>query len=467
VRADKVAFALLCALVLAGAILRGAVMLEAPPALLGHPDSLLCLDSAADKLFSDPGHPVGYAVFLRLLHATDAHLFTVVAVQHLLGLGSGVLFFLTLRRAGVSGWPSLLPATVLLLAGPVVLLEQAPMSEALFVFLLAAATYAAVRALDGRGIGWALAVGGLVGLSVLVRPIAVLALVLLLCWLAVLTPGPLLRRALLPGAALLAAVVPLGAHTVVQRHFTGATALVQAGGWYVYARAAPFADCERFTPPKGTARLCERIAVSKRPGPNDYIFDARSPAVQAYGPVRRASRSANTDLGRFGRAATIHQPLDWVDQVVSEELPRYVASGRFVREDQGMDFDLLATTLTATATPEMSARASGFYRDGDEAGRERNLGALRGYERWTRVDGAVSVVLMLLALAGVVFARGRPRSVGILLALLAFGGMLAPAFTLFYDARYAIAIWGPLSAAAGIGAWALTGLLGRRSARGA
>lgn len=465
-RSERTVFGVLGALLLVGALLRGAVMLAAPPALLGYPDSLPYMSSAADQLFSDPGHPVGYAGFVRILHAVDSHLLALVAVQHLLGLASGTLLFLTLRRAGIVGLASLLPAGVVLLGGPVVLLEQAPMSEALFVFLQAGALYAAVRALDSSGLGWAVVMGALMGASVLVRPVAALLIVVLVCWLAVVGGGRFPRRALAPGVALLAAIVPVAAHAGVQGHLTGAPGLVRASGWYVYARAAPFADCEEFTPPARTAHLCERTAPSRRPGPNDYIFDAKSPAVRAYGSVRAASREANAELGSFGRAATLHQPLDWLKQGLTEELPRYVSSARLIREDQGMDFERLADTLTTPASTEMSAQASAFYKDGAASSRRRDLGALLSYERWTRVDGPVSVALMVLALAGVALSSGRARSVAVLLALLAVGGMVAPALTLFYDARYAIATWGPLAAAAGIGTAALAARFGRRTAHG-
>ena len=44
-------------------------------------------------------------------------------------------------------------------------------------------------------------------------------------------------------------------------------------GWNLYARAAPFADCSKFTAPAGTEILCEQRPPSERPGPFGYVWD--------------------------------------------------------------------------------------------------------------------------------------------------------------------------------------------------
>lgn len=454
---DRSAFGALAGLLLAGAALRAVVMFTAAPALLGYPDSYFYIRAAHHQLFSDPGHTAGYAVFLRVLHGIDPHLLVVVLVQHLLGVVTGVLLFLTVRRAGVRGWPAVLPAAVILLGGPVVLLEQAPMSETLFAALQAGMLYAAVRPLDGHPLAWGAGAGALAGLAALVRPVALISLPFLAAWLLIATHGHGrgLRRAAPAGIATLVAALLLVGYVVVQDGQTGRPGLVQASGWYLYARAAPFAECGEFDPPPGTAHLCQRSEPSRRPGPNDYIFDAKSPAVKAYGSPYTASASANAELASFGRAVVLHQPLDWLEQVATEELPRFVLSGRQVREDQGMGYGALATTLATPPTKEMAVEAGASYRDADGSSGRHDLDPLRSYERWARLDGPLAALAILLAVAGLALARGRQRAVALLLVGVGVGGMLGSALSLFYDARYAIAAWGPLAAAAAIGVAAL------------
>jgi hypothetical protein len=85
-----------------------------------------------------------------------------------------------------------------------------------------------------------------------------------------------------------------------------------------------------------------------------------------------------------------------------------------------------------------------------------SVSALVSYESHTRVQGAFLVVLLGLALGGAPLLRGRARwasllftSTAILSAILAVAGNR-------YDARYAYPDFGPLAAAAALGAWAIT-----------
>ena len=88
-------------------------------------------------------------MFLRLLHAIAPHLILVVLVQHALGLLAAVLFFLAVRRCGGPRGLGLAPAAIIALGGDELFLEHAALSEALFIFLLSAMLYCAVRASDG------------------------------------------------------------------------------------------------------------------------------------------------------------------------------------------------------------------------------------------------------------------------------------------------------------------------------
>ena len=47
-------------------------------------------------------------------------------------------------------------------------------------------------------------------------------------------------------------------YLLAQQADTGYFGLTEDSGRVIYARAAMFANCSDFTPPKGTAALCER-----------------------------------------------------------------------------------------------------------------------------------------------------------------------------------------------------------------
>lgn len=100
----------LVALVVAGLVLRGLMTYGWRPTFLGYPDSgtYLVLTSNG-PLLADSMRTIGYVLFLRAAHALVPHLTAVVALQHLLGVASGVLLYGSVRRATRSPWPGLVP----------------------------------------------------------------------------------------------------------------------------------------------------------------------------------------------------------------------------------------------------------------------------------------------------------------------------------------------------------------------
>jgi hypothetical protein len=265
------------------------------------------------------------------------------------------------------------------------------------------------------------------------------------------------RRLVRGGATAAAALAVLAGYVIAQESETGYTGLTRAGTWNMYGRIGPFADCERFTPPKGTRVLCEDTPEDERPGPNSYIFGPDTPAVRAFGDPFSAREEQNERVGEFARSALLNQPLDWLDHVVTEDLVRSVASDRIVRDQgQGLSFDGLQDVLvTGPQGGQTSAVIAGWYSTSGQYLNQGRLDAFFWYERRTRVVGPFFVVLALLALAGLVLARGPRRRAAWLFTLVALVSILGPPATLFYDARYAIPAFGPLAAAAAVGGAAL------------
>jgi len=98
-----------------------------------------------------------------MLHPFSHDIAFPIVVQHLLGLATAVLLFLCVRRIGGPRWLGLVAAGVVLLGGTEVFAEHAAITEPLYIFLLAAAIYSALRALDSRDFGWAVLAGCLIG----------------------------------------------------------------------------------------------------------------------------------------------------------------------------------------------------------------------------------------------------------------------------------------------------------------
>lgn len=81
------------------------------------------------------------------------------------------------------------------------------------------------------------------------------------------------------------AAVIMGRYVFGQRQETGYTGWTPTGMWNLYGRAAPFADCNEFTPPRGTRRLCEAKPPSQRGGPAQYVYDiSQSPGLRHSSP---------------------------------------------------------------------------------------------------------------------------------------------------------------------------------------
>jgi len=463
-RSDRAAVGALAALLVCSAALRLWIMLAHRPGFLGYTDSQAYIQAADTVLFGDTLRPAGYPIFLRLVHVVDTNLSSAILAQHGLGMATAVLLFLAVRRVGVSRWWALLPVAVVLLSGPQLFLEHAVMSESLFGFLQAAAIYCAVRALTGEAIPWTVAAGLLVGASACVRTLGLLLIPVLVIWVAGSLLGTRRRKILLAGVALAATLLPLGVYVLEQRGETGYTGLTKAGGWNLYGRVAPFADCDRFDPPEGTRRLCERRPEDRRPGPNSYIFDgSESPAHRAFDDPFAASSDESGRVRAFARAALLGQPLDWLDHVVTEDLPRYVATERIVRPGQGQGYEALMDTLVEGPNAGQAlAAGTTYYTTPGQFTRQRQLDTLRSYETATRISGAIFIALFLLAIGGIFAAPGQERRVALLLGAVAAVGLLGPPATLFFDARYAVPAFGPLAASAALGGYVALRRIRRR-----
>ncbi len=428
-----------------GAVVRVLFMVAYRPALLGIPDSGAYVEAAHRNLFLDPVHPAGYALFLRVLHVIDAHLAAAIAVQHLLGLLTAVVLFTAVRHATTNSVAGLIPAGAVMFNGLQLSVEHSPLSDPLFVLLVALVLLVAIRASDGRP--WTLvALGVLVGASVMVRSVALVLIPLISIWLLLVARGGRVERGARAIVPLLIALALVGAYVVVQGSRTGVEGLTQADGRFTYAVAAQFADCSKFSPPPGTRALCQTSPPARRGSMNQYLegYPDRgpgvppggrgvlSPAWRVYGPIP----NGNDELGAFGREAILHQPLDYLA----------VVARNFSYFWRGSPRPFISAALAPN--PGVETSVTSYYATGSRVSKV-GFRAFRGYVRAIELGGASILLLLFLSLTAVAVRDAKARAIALLCAAAGWLLLLGAA-AVHTDPRYALPALGPLAAAASI-----------------
>ena len=301
-----------------GLFVRLALMFLYYPAVMLSFDSPRYARVSPQEFFGDFWMPAGYPLLLHLLHGVTRQLWFTIAIQHLLGLAAGVILYLTMSRLGLKRWIACLPAAVVFLSGDQLYLEHQLMADSFFIFLAIAGLGAAVAWMSGEKPGWLAVASVLLAMAALTRSVGVVCLPILLLVTTATVKGSLRHRgmtlavALLPGAAVF--VLYFAAFKLAHGEYAG---LTDMSGWNLYSRVAPFADCREFTPPQGTAILCETTPSSQRPGPYGYVWDANSIAR------RHFALRPNDKLKAFSGQVVLHQPGDYLE-AVAIDLLRYI-----------------------------------------------------------------------------------------------------------------------------------------------
>jgi hypothetical protein len=463
-RPERLALLALAAILLLGALMRGLLMLAWSPAFMGFPDASAYVSMASRSLWADPTHEVGYALFLRDLHVLGGRLWPTIVIQHAFGLLSAVFLWSIVRRCGARPWLGLIPAAVVALDGGEMFLEHSTLSESLFIFLISAGMYFAVRSLDAPDARWVALAGLSFAAASTVRVVALPLLGVLLLWLASMSGGDLRRRVSRTATAAACAAAILGSYAIVQHRQTGYWGLTTpAGAWNLYSRVAPFADCHKFKPPPGTSALCERTPPAERTASvADYAYSPASPAVKAFGwgdGPYSTTPTQNRALASFTRAVIVHQPGDYLKTFL-EGMSAYVAPVRIEfhnRSELAPDDDaLFHGALFEPKTLAFAAKTDLPYYGVHSFHENRSLMSfLFSYESAARVTGPLMAVMLLLSIFALFAPAGRPRQVARLLFLVAWVSLIVPPATHEWDARYAVPALGPLAGVAALGAWQL------------
>ena len=476
-RVDQFALTGLVVVLTAGFALRVLFMFAWQPAFMGFPDSSAYLAMASGDLWSNTLHPVGYPLFLRDVHALVPTAWFVIALQHLFGLISAILIWLTVRRAGAPRLAALLPAAVIALNGGEMFLEHGILTESLFIFLGSICLYCASRAASPPRGGWASASALALVFAHTVRVVALPLLPVLVVWLALGSGGAWRERLRAATCALACIVVALGAYVLIQERNTGVVSLTTpTAGWDLYGRVAPFADCTKFTPPPGTRSLCETTPPAQRTSTVfQYVFQpSRSLALQYFsrgnGP-ESATQGQEAKIAAFTQAVIENQPLDYA-RTILEGMIAYVTPVDLEfpnRNELGPGYDAFYHHILFTPSVQRYALATKLQWYGVHSyGQNRSLlRFLLAYETHSRVTGAFMALLMALSLFAPFAPRGRPRRMGTLLFVFAWVSLVTPVATVWWDSRYTVPTLGPLAAASALGAWQCTRLTRRawRAAR--
>jgi hypothetical protein len=455
---------------LAGAIaVRAWLILGYGQAFLGFPDSGLYVSSAEKALFGPTPHvaiyqkPVGYPIFLRIIHAFSSDLSVTILVQHLLGIATGVLLYKAVRRTGAPPYLGLFPAAVAFFGGTGLFLEHALLGDAPFAFAQAVGVYAAVRALSEPRLRWPLLAGLAIGVSFLIKPVGLASAVLVPPLLLLAAPGPRRHRLRSATTAALAITAIVFAYVGAQGLVTGYWGYLRGDGWNLYTRAATFADCSKFTPPEHTRLLCPTEPLDHRMSQNGFEYSESSPAQRFFTP--RDPAGWNATLKRFSIAAIEQEPVAYLKAIL-RGLPYYVTA----RPGEGyppaqLREELLNRPSSYPSTPWTEVIAAYYPHYRAYTRQSGSISPLVFYEEHTRVQGAFLILLLLAAIVGAPLLRSRQRWGAILFTLTAiFSAVLAVAGN-SYDARYAYPTFGPLAAGAALGAWGIATRLKRERAR--
>jgi hypothetical protein len=417
-------------------------------------------------VFNDPVHPAGYGLFLEAIRVVTKTVEVTIAIQHLLGLASGIALYAAVRRFGLPVWTALVAAAAILLSLDQIFLEHALMSETLFTFLLSVSLYACSRAyvpgrqltrdFDARAL-WLLAAGALLALATCVRGAGLPLAFAFVLWAGLALPASgwaRVRNAGLMGGAIIAVLL---AYATLNHVESDRFAVSESSGWALYSRTAPFADCERFTPPSGTERLCETTAKEARLGPDHYGWDDASPARIVFG----GQPNGDAELGVFARRAILAQPLDYAEAFGYDLLRYFVPDTPLVpdwvekRDGAGPGYEI---TDVAGRSPEFEQVVQGNMRDFYPSATlsvSAAIDPLGELQDLVRVHPWLLLAALIAGVAGVWLTRGGPRAGLTLFLAVSVLMLVIGAATTTYTARYAIPVQGPLVAAGAIGAWAL------------
>lgn len=356
-------------------------------------------------------------------------------VQHLAGLAVAVMYYLLLRRLGVSALVAALGVVPVLLDGYVINIEHFLLAEAFFNLFVAGALMllAYPRKPSVVGVG---AAGFIIGLSMLLRYVGAVALVPALLYVLLRRLGAARAVALIVGFA-----IPVGAYGLNFAAQTGGSfGVTNSNGFILYGRVVEFADCDEVRIPEELREYCPA-------GP----IESETKGVFTSGLRIRKVREdpqANSKLLRFSRQMILAKPGTYAGAVFSDFARFFEPTDPDEQEPNVKRWRFVRTLEEADPNPVV--RANGGAPDSEsgittEFTIEENAATfLRSYQDVAYTYGPLLAFLLIVGLAGGFLARrsrGDEQSLGpecLLFSLVAVFLLIAPTMLAVYHFRYVL-----------------------------
>ncbi|MEO3782570.1 hypothetical protein ABGB12_04510 [Actinocorallia sp. B10E7] len=396
--------------------------------------------------FPHPIRPAGYGIFLWLLR--PFHSFElVVAVQHLLGLATGLLVYLLLSRRGLPPWGAALAAAPVLLDGGIIELESLILSDTLFLFLSVAALTALLWPGGHHPVRLA-AAGTLLAAATTTRTIGLPLLLLALAWLL------LRRRWGAVGLVAVTGLLPLAVYASWFHSENGRYGITATDGVFLWGRTAAFVRCENI--PEELRYLCPAGEPGERKASSSQVWAPESPIGWRFGEA--FDPRINEDAQRFAVRAVLEQPFDYAKTVAydffvrtfrweRDDHPTAVTARKYLFPERAEDLPVWPVLGGGAPADVVTAYDPDMATNSGTRIVEPYAGIMRFYQGFVTVRGPVLALALLLPAYAWYRRRSAPPA---LLPWAAGVALLAvPPLTVDFDHRYALTAMPIIALAAG------------------
>ncbi len=386
------------ALLAAGLVLRVLAQFAYRPALF-------YIDSVKYLYTSQGNDPEGYKLPLRAILLV-ANLNTVVAIQHLLGLGMAVVIYLVLLRRGVSRWLAALAIAPLLLDAYQLQNEQAIMPGTWFEALIVAGI--AILLWQPR-VSWRRAVlaGIVLGTSATVAQVGEALIPAAAIFVLAAATGGWRRRVGKAAVLCGACALPILAYSAGSYLLGGGFFLSHQGVTSVYGRTAAAVDCATIKLPSAERGLCPTKAQQAR-GDDWLEFGTYAPVQHYY---RAQPRAVDKLVTSFSRAVLTQQPLRVLDAYGRDVLKLFAVDRVTAPGDAPISrwqFQATFPYFSAHATPAIVKATVDRFGGGSPAVWRPVAAFLRAYQLdGGYAPGPLLLLCTLTGLAGSVFVLRR------------------------------------------------------------
>ncbi|HEY1489105.1 MAG TPA: glycosyltransferase family 2 protein [Micromonosporaceae bacterium] len=429
---------LISLLVLAGMVLRALAVIAYRPAIL-------YVDSIAIYLNHLPGSPLpgagwpspdplGYNMLLLQPLLSFGDLFTVVLVQHLLGLAMAILTYAVLVRRGAWRWLAALAAAPVLLDAYQVFLEHMIMSDTLFEALIVGGFAALAWNRRPGPVSIAIA-GACLGASVTVRSVGAPLIAIALVYVLLALPRWSFK-ALGTALMVLSILVPVLGYQFYMSTSPSRYGAANTTATALYARAATFVDCSTLNVPASVKQLCPKEPLGKRFSPDYYAHTLTAPLFHVKVPTGMTLTQMEST---FAKAAMTQQPLR-LTGAVARDAARLFTWGHDNLANPNAPAERWRFQATYPVYPtavyiSTVAQVGAFYGDGPPQVSPLAGAFLREYQLTIGfTPGPVMALFLLLGIVGVAW-RGRSRGAPSRLAAAAYllGGCAVLGIADFYE----------------------------------